>query len=458
MVKKVNVGLILMINFTLILTACKPAPAPAGSQIIPIEKPSSGSIQVSPIDGMTMRFVPSGEFLMGSSNQNAPVETRPQNTVFLDDYWIDQTEVTNAMFSVFVGNTGIQTMAEKMDASFDINVRSGNSYISGMNWQHPQGSTSDLSDLEDHPVVHVTWWDAQAYCKWAGRRLPTEAEWEKAARGTDGRSYPWGESLPAGNLANIADINSNTKWADKSINDGFEYTAPVSSYPDGESPYGVLDMAGNVMEWVQDWYDSTYYSQNISNNPQGPSSGEEKTFRGGSWSDGGELSRSENRLKFHPSASFNVIGFRCAASVQELSSIATTTPVSTSAEDRENANKIFASGLSIYLYDPKPVEVSMTGISQTRFTINYILSREAMVPGLTIYSGIGMESMEGEYKLSISYVQAINDWVTETGVITFNADPSLIKDPKYIKFIMVGLDDNKQFMYLSNQVSIPVSQ
>ena len=223
-----------------------------------------GSTMISPKDGMVMLYVPAGPFLMGSSDSdpNAFDWEKPQRMVYLDGYWIDQTPVTNRMFAKFVAETGYQTQAEK-DGWSDT---WGGSYwtdTQGANWQHPRGVESNLAGKWDHPVVHVSWHDAQAYSQWAGRCLPTEAEWEKAARGTDGRLYPWGNAKPNDKLLNF----------DRNVSD----RTPVSNYPAGASPYGALDMAGNVWEWTGDWYDWDYY------NPQGATTGRIKVRRGGPW-------------------------------------------------------------------------------------------------------------------------------------------------------------------------------
>lgn len=194
---------------------------------------------------MVLVYVPSGEFWMGSgeADSDASSDEKPRHQVYLDAYWIDQTEVTNAMFAKFAEETDHQTDAEKDGWAY---VWTGKFWekVNGADWQHPRGPDSNLNGLEAHPVVQVSWSDADAYCRWAERELPTEAEWEKAARGTDGRKYPWGDSAPTSSL-----LNFNNNVGD---------TTAVGSYPDGASPYDALDMAGNVWEWVADWYGGVY--------------------------------------------------------------------------------------------------------------------------------------------------------------------------------------------------------
>ena len=233
---------------------------------------------------MVQLYVPAGAFMMG------PAES--QKKVCLNAFWIDKTEVTNAMFAAFVAQTGYTTYAEREGRGMTLDLFSMDwKPMKGADWRHPYGPSSDIAGQGDHPVVQVNWYDAQAYCAWAGRRLPTEEEWEKAARGTQGRTYPWGEAPPRGDLANFADESLGAPWSDRGENDGYRFSAPVGSYPAGASPYGALDMAGNVWEWVY-----------------------EKTLRGGSWSRVDKFNRTTYRYKYVVTNRDSGAGFRCAAS------------------------------------------------------------------------------------------------------------------------------------------------
>ena len=279
------------------------------------EKPDIGSRMISEIDGMTLVYVPEGEFSMGSPEGVGEYAEQPQHQVYLDAYWIDQTEVTSAMFSTFVNETGYKTDAEKDGESYVyLQIYEVWESMKGADWQHPYGQYSSIANLENHPVIHVSWNDAYAYCIWAGRQLPSEAQWEKAARGTDGRTYPWGNQVPAGNLLNFADTNTNFDWSDSSADDGYADTAPVGSYPDGASPYGALDMAGNVWEWVADWF-GVYPTESV-DYPTGPSSGIYRVLRGGSWIGNTYSIRSAKRSNNYPTNSSGYVGFRCALPVQ----------------------------------------------------------------------------------------------------------------------------------------------
>ena len=230
-------------------------------------------------DGMVMVYVPAGEFLMGSSAESSDnADERPQHTVYLDAFWIDQTEVTNAQFRQCVA-------AGVCQAPTDCYFRD---------------PTFDDASKTDHPVVCVDWHGAETYCQWVGARLPTEAEWEKAARGTDGRVYPWGDSAADCDRAQLLGCDGKT--------------VPAGSKAAGASPYGALDMVGNVWEWVNDWYDSGYYSVSPARNPPGPASGSEKVKRGSSWYDFMSHTHAADRGFDPPTSRFSDMGFRCASS------------------------------------------------------------------------------------------------------------------------------------------------
>ncbi|MGB0386503.1 MAG: SUMF1/EgtB/PvdO family nonheme iron enzyme [Ardenticatenaceae bacterium] len=245
------------------------------------------------VDNMVQVYVPAGKFLMGSTPDESDADhEEPQRTVYLDAFWIDQTEVTNTMYAECVA-AGTCRPPEAAGWS------SNESYY-------------DNEEYKNYPVVGVSWEDANSYCSSVDRRLPTEAEWEKAARGTDGRKFPWGNETIVDNRVNYCEENCSFEWQDKSEDDGYAHTAPVGSYPEGESPYGALDMAGNVAEWVADWYDPTYYHTQPNRNPTGPNSGSLRTLRGGSWNNIQSHIRTAVRSHSAPSVRLNDFGFRCA--------------------------------------------------------------------------------------------------------------------------------------------------
>ena len=267
-------------------TPVPPTPTP----VPPTPTPTLGigSTLLSEKDGMTLVYVPAGEFLMGSTDADtdAGSEEKPQHKVYLDAYWIDQTEVTQGMYAkcVAAGNC-------KQRACTDLAI-------------YPSG--------DNYPAICATWNDAQAYCEWAGRRLPTEAEWEKAARGTDGRKYPWGNEPAAGTLLNLADKSGTGINSDKTIDDGHADIAPVGTYPAGASPYGALDMAGNAWEWVADWYGRFYYDTSPDRNPTGPASAQMRGQRGGSCYFQAARARTAARGGDVPDITYGDTGFRCS--------------------------------------------------------------------------------------------------------------------------------------------------
>ena len=241
-----------------------------------------GSTMISQEDGMVMVYVPAGEFSMGSAN--GEIDEKPVHTVYLDAFWIDRTEVTNGMYAkcVQTGRCG----PPMWSSSFTRENYYGD------------------PEFDDYPVNNINWYNADLYCDWANRHLPTEAEWEKAAGWDETKNYlyiyPWGNSINC-SLANYSDENGSC------VGD----TVKVGSYLNGKSPYGALDMAGNVIEWIYDWYDENYYSISPSTNPLGPDSGQYRVFRGGAWDHAWNGVRVSWRTPWDPSKNGYNIGFRC---------------------------------------------------------------------------------------------------------------------------------------------------
>lgn len=237
-----------------------------------------------------MVTVPAGEFLMGSDPRKDPAagpQEQPRHRVYLDALEIDRYEVANVEYLRFVLSTGA-------------------------NWPQFWRAKPFPYKMATHPVINVSWEEADAYCRWAGKRLPTEAEWEKAARGADGRMFPWGDE-PAGWIrSNIA--HSGSKRGAK-----YPPLANINRYDKGVSPYGAYQMAGNVSEWVSDWFDPEYYRKGFNENPQGPDAGELKVFRGGSWNEDPEVARSAGRNGGDVTRRSYLTGFRCARSFQHQS-------------------------------------------------------------------------------------------------------------------------------------------
>lgn len=287
----------MFLRHVIIAVAILSAPAACGLQPIqntPTPMPRAGDERV--IGGAPMVFVPAGEFLMGSTDEQfqAAMEelkskcnpcppfqnaAKPPHAVYLDAFWMDKFQVTNALYQKCV------------DA--------GNCQPPSSSRSHAHASYFGDPEYDNYPVIYVAWDDAKTFCEWAGKRLPTEAEFEKAARGTDNRIYPWGN-----------EFQQNRVNSDHTKND----TTAVGSYPNGASPYGVLDMAGNVWVWMADWFDESYYANSPRENPLGAATGEDRVLRGGAWGSLMIQTRGSFRSANSPDARTDYIGIRCAKS------------------------------------------------------------------------------------------------------------------------------------------------
>lgn len=255
--------------------------------------------------------IPAGTFLMGSDkkvDRNAYQPEFPQRRVYLDAYEIDKYEVTTVQFLKFVLATDRKPLID---------------------WQYEGGNFQET--MANHPVMHVSWFDADAYCRWAGKRLPTSAEWEKAARGEDGRVYPWGNE-PAG----LSRANFGRTGLSGPVRDRPERLLlyppiiSVDKYDNGVSPYGVFQLAGNVAEWTADWYDPHYYKTAPDRNPKGPEKGTQRAFRGGGWIDSTPSVRPAQRNGTDPNTKMNWLGFRCARDAKDAGDASDGKPAQTS--------------------------------------------------------------------------------------------------------------------------------
>lgn len=304
-----------------------------------------------------MVWIEGGTFVMGAEDQEGRADEYPSHNVKVKGFWIDVTEVTNKQFQQFIDATGYVTTAEKAPDWNELKkqlppgtpkppdsvlvaaslvfvqqpaaVGLGDpsmwwTWKKGASWRHPQGPGSTIKGKENFPVVHVSWDDAMAYCKWSGKRLPTEAEWEYAARGANRAKYPWGnedveDHQPKANTWQGKFPSLNTTW------DGFDNTSPVKSFQ--SNSYGLYDMAGNVWEWCADWYQHDYYKkigQSLVENPAGPSSSfdpdeptvPKKVVRGGSFLCNASYCkgyRVSSRMKTATDTGLEHTGFRCVA-------------------------------------------------------------------------------------------------------------------------------------------------
>ena len=257
----------------LTLLAC--APTPPEPTLTATEAPLEViPTKISPHDGVTLLYVPAGEFVMGTEATHplAQEDESPQHTVTLDAFWIDQVEITNERYTRCVEANVCEAIVSPRE---------------------------NMTEQPNFPVQGVAWPEAVKYCEWVGRRLPTEAEWEKAARGTDARLYPWGDRY-----TDTLRVNIDFRVGD--VNE-------VGSNPDDKSPYNVLDMAGNLSEWVYDRYDANYYASSPAQNPPGPSKSGlgQRVTRGGKWNAAPKAARTANRFWSFPYRD-DFSGFRCA--------------------------------------------------------------------------------------------------------------------------------------------------
>ncbi len=313
-----------------------------------------------------MVWIPTGEFSMGSDHPLGRRNELPIHRVKIDGFWMDRTEVTNAQFAQFVEATGYQTVAERAPTAEEINalmppgsppvdekqlfaaslvfmptrrpiplhdVSLWWSWTKGANWRHPEGPESSIEGKDDYPVVQVAWVDAKAYADWAGKRLPSEAEWEYAARGgLDGMPFVWGDE-PLSDTEPQTNIWQGNFPNDNKATDGYKLTSPVGTYP--ANGYGLVDVAGNVWEWTNDWYRPDTYARRVAamkangatvaDNPKGPASGfnpqnpnmPERIQRGGSYLCSDQYCASYRpaaRMACSPDTGLSHLGFRCAMS------------------------------------------------------------------------------------------------------------------------------------------------
>lgn len=295
---------LLFLVLLIVVTGCAASP------------PMLGDTQVRPADEMVMVYVPGGEFVMGADRAGIKIarqlcrevsgdiavsvcspdvfaNEQPAHPVTLTGFWIDQTEITNKQYQRCV-DTGVCRAPEKIG-----------SYTRESYFGNPA--------YHDHPIIWVNWQQAADYCAWAGGRLPTEAEWEYAARGPESHIFPWGNMFDGARL-NYCDAGCASGVIDTRVDDGYPDTAPVGSFPDGVSWCGAQDMAGNVREWVSDWFGR--YPAEAQSNPTGPLTGESRIPKGGCWLDRPDDVRSANRGENTPDYTRHKVGFRCVVDAE----------------------------------------------------------------------------------------------------------------------------------------------
>lgn len=294
-------------------TPTVPSPTPTltpDPAIRPIN-PVAGTTWVRPIDDMVMVYVPEGVFTMGSPPEleGAAADEKPQHEVSVAGFWLDQTDVTNSQFAQFVAETNYITSAETENRG-RVRLDVGWRWVDDADWLHPNGPDTTIDGLENHPVVQVTWDDANAYCAWVDGQLPTESQWEYAARGSEGNIYPWGNEFD-GTLLNFCDASCLLDHRNEEFDDGFNQTSPVGSYPEGVSWIGVLDMVGNVWNWTMSPY-AAYPGSEDENDES--FSRDRVVTRGGAWTNRITESTATFREPILPTSPFSHVGFRCVSS------------------------------------------------------------------------------------------------------------------------------------------------
>lgn len=274
----------------------KPTATPEPTHTLtPTETQPQFEVRVNEIDQAELIRIPAGEFIMGVNAEDDPLfwgAEGPAHLVTVDEYWIYRTEVTNGMYQRCVADKQCPRPG-KSESSIATEYYGNAKY-------------------EDYPVVYVSYVHAASYCIWAGGKLPTEAQWEKAARGEDGRLYPWGNQTNTNERANLCGSECTRGGEQQSgHSDSYPGPAPVGSFPNGASPYGLLDMAGNVWEWVFDYFNPQYYDSSVYDNPLGPASGTRRGIRGGGWNNPHSGVRTVARTSLGPDLTMDTVGFRC---------------------------------------------------------------------------------------------------------------------------------------------------
>lgn len=287
------------------------------ARVRPNDAPTRLAKEITGKDGAPMVLVQAGAFTMGSLKGVSNSNEHPQHFVSVNAFYLDTHEVTNRQFQQFVQANRYRTTAEQEGKAYGLTSQGEQKHISGASWRQPEGEESVFaSERELHPVVAISWEDAKAYCTGVGKRLPTEAEWEYAARAGTTTNYWWGQEFPPSSklVGNTADKSAKEKFgwsrAKDTYDDGYVRTAPVGSFK--ANPWGLYDMSGNVWEWVEDWYGEDYYQSSPNENPKGPERGEQKVLRGGSWNYGPSSLRSAIRGRDFPSKRNAYFGVRCA--------------------------------------------------------------------------------------------------------------------------------------------------